>query len=60
MCTYAYTEKNWIGNPAQLQKQICRTVGPSLAASLKPLAHRLTAYWQNVLFLISLFVKLFL
>ena len=27
----------------KLQKQICRTVGPSLAASLEPLAH-----WQNV------------
>ena len=27
----------------KLQKQICRTVGPSLAASLEPLAHR-----QNV------------
>ena len=25
---------------AKLQKQICRTVGPSLAASLEPLAHR--------------------
>ena len=24
----------------RLQKQICRTVGPSLAASLEPLAHR--------------------
>ena len=24
----------------KLQKRICRTVGPSLAASLKPLAHR--------------------
>ena len=24
----------------KLQKQICRTVGPSLAASLEPLAHR--------------------
>ena len=24
----------------KLQKQICRIVGPSLAASLKPLAHR--------------------
>ena len=27
----------------KLQKQICRTVGPSLASSLEPLAHR-----QNV------------
>ena len=24
----------------KLQKRICRTVGPSLAASLEPLAHR--------------------
>ena len=24
----------------KLQKQICKTVGPSLAASLEPLAHR--------------------
>ena len=28
---------------AKLQKQICRSAGPSLAASLEPLAHR-----QNV------------
>ena len=40
----------WVGAPScylelldKLQKQICRTVGPSLAASLEPLAHR-----QNV------------
>ena len=40
----------WAGAPScylelldKLQKQICRTVGPSLAASLEPLAHR-----QNV------------
>ena len=37
----------WAGNPScylelpdKLQKRICRTVGPSLAASLKPLSHR--------------------
>ena len=37
----------WAGAPScylelldKLQKQICRTAGPSLAASLKPLAHR--------------------
>ena len=37
----------WTGAPScylelldKLQKQICRTVGPSLAASLEPLAHR--------------------
>ena len=37
----------WAGAPIcflellyKLQKRICRTVGPSLAASLKPLAHR--------------------
>ena len=37
----------WAGAPSwylelleKLQKQICRTVGPSLAASLGPLAHR--------------------
>ena len=37
----------WAGVPScylelldKLQKQICRTVGPSLAASLEPLAHR--------------------
>ena len=36
----------WAGTPScylelldKLQKQICRTVGPSLAASLEPLAH---------------------
>ena len=40
----------WVGAPLcylelvdKLQKRICRTVGPSLAASLEPLAHR-----QNV------------
>ena len=40
----------WAGAPScyfdlldKLQKQICRTVGPSLAASFEPLAHR-----QNV------------
>ena len=38
----------WAGTPTscclelldKLQKQICKTVGPSLAASLEPLAHR--------------------
>ena len=37
----------WSGAPSchlelvdKLQKRICRTVGPSLAASLEPLAHR--------------------
>ena len=37
----------WTGAPScylelldKLQKWICRTVGPSLAASLEPLAHR--------------------
>ena len=37
----------WAGAPScylelldKLQKRICRTVGPSLAASLEPLAHR--------------------
>ena len=37
----------WVGFPSyclelldKLQKWICRTVGPSLAASLEPLAHR--------------------
>ena len=37
----------WVGAPScylelldKLQKRICRTVGPSLAASLEPLAHR--------------------
>ena len=37
----------WAGSPScylelldELQKRICRTVGPSLAASLEPLAHR--------------------
>ena len=40
----------WAGAPScylefldKLQKQICRTIGPSLAASIEPLAHR-----QNV------------
>ena len=37
----------WTGAPScylelldKLQKRICRTAGPSLAASLEPLAHR--------------------
>ena len=37
----------WAGGPScylelldKLQKRLCRTVGPSLAASLEPLAHR--------------------
>ena len=48
----------WAGVPScylelldKLQKQICRTVGPSLAASLEPLAYR-----QNVASL-SLFYR---
>ena len=48
----------WAGTPTcylelldKLQKQICRTVGPSLAASLEPLTHR-----QNVVSL-SLFYR---
>ena len=45
----------WAGGPScyleLLQKRICRTVGPSLAASLEPLAHR-----QNVASL-SLFCR---
>ena len=48
----------WAGAPScylelldKLEKRICRTVGPSLAASLEPLAHR-----QNVASL-SLFCK---
>ena len=48
----------WAGTPScylelldKLQKRICRTVGPSLAASLEPLAHR-----QNVASL-SLFYR---
>ena len=48
----------WAGAPScylelldKLQKRICRTVGPSLAASLEPLAHR-----QNVASL-SLFYR---
>ena len=48
----------WAGAPScylelldKLQKWICRTVGPALAASLEPLAHR-----QNVASL-SLFYK---
>ena len=47
----------WTGVPScyldlldKLQKQICRTVGPSLAASLEPLVHH-----QNVASLSLLF-----
>ena len=36
----------------KLQKRICRIVGPSLAASLEPLAHR-----RNVARLLSLFYR---
>ena len=42
-----YCCHDWAGAPScylefldKLQKQICRTVGPSLATSLEPLAHR--------------------
>ena len=42
-----YCCRVWAGAPScylelldKLQKRICRTVGPSLAASLEPLAHR--------------------
>ena len=48
----------WAGAPScylelldKLQKWICRTVGPTLAASLEPLAHR-----QNVTSLIIVFL----
>ena len=41
-----YCCHTWAGGPSyylelldKLQKRICRTVGPSLAASLEPLAH---------------------
>ena len=51
----------WAGAPSsyfelldKIQKQICRTVGPSLAVSLEPLAHR-----QNVVSL-SLFYRYYL
>ena len=42
-----YCSHAWAGAPScylelldKLQKRICRTVGPTLAASLEPLAHR--------------------
>ena len=42
-----YFHHVWVGAPScylellgKLQKRVCRTVGPSLAASLEPLAHR--------------------
>ena len=45
-CT-EYCSRVWAGSPScylelldKLQKQICRTVGPSLGAFLEPLAHR--------------------
>ena len=52
-----YCRHVWVGAPScflemldKLQKRICRTVDPSLAASLEPLTHR-----QNVVNL-SLFI----
>ena len=52
----------WTGAPScyldlldKLQKQICRTVGPSLAASFEPLAHR-----QNVASLVITMVDVHL
>ena len=58
---YGYCCHVWAGAPScylelldKLQKGICRTVGPSLAASLKPLAHH-----QNVASL-SLFYRYYL
>ena len=47
----------WTGTPScymelldKLQKRICRTVGPSLAASLEPLAHRRNVASSNLLY----------
>ena len=47
----------WAGVPScylelldKLQKQICRTVGPSLAASLEPLAHHRNVASLSLLF----------
>ena len=37
---WAGTRSCYLGLLDKLQKRICRTVGPSLAASLEPLAHR--------------------
>ena len=41
-CCYVWagTPSCYLELPDKLQKRICRTVGPSLAASLKPLSHR--------------------
>ena len=57
-CGHAWNTVVWAGAPScylelldNPQKRICRTVGPSLAASLEPLAHH-----QNVASL-SLFYR---
>ena len=50
-CVWAGTPSCYLDLLDKLQKQICRIVGPSLAASLEPLAHR-----QNVASL-SLFYR---
>ena len=51
----------WAGAPScylelldKLQKQICRTVGPSLAAFLEPLAHRRNVASLSLFYGISL------
>ena len=52
----------WVGTPScylgllgNLQKRICRTVGPSLAASLEPLAHRrnVAEMWSKCITLVD-------
>ena len=38
----------------KLQKQICRTSGPSLSASLEPLAHFIVEMWPGYIFCIGI------
>ena len=70
MPMYGMLLSHWVGAPScymelldKLQKRICRTVGPSLAASLEPLAHcrnvtSLSLFYKCYLVCFNLFVLL--
>ena len=44
----------------KLQKQVCRTIGPSLATSLEPLAHRLNAVSLSLFYMYYFDIYLYL
>ena len=51
-CCHVWADAPWcyLELLDKLQKQRCRTVGPSLAASLEPLAHRQNLASLNLLY----------